>query len=327
MCLLIAVPSIIIDASILFTNSSLIPLRFPFSSIFPILGCMLGFCAITRRFRILAALIIGFIAFSFFSFKSIIPRIVFSMEEIPTSTVDPAFLSSTYLNEHGDPINLNALSSRCMLIDLFFVGCGPCELKEKMFAEVISERKENDYRIILICNGSITSFKSFSAYVKDKPKDPRMIYLYDANANIKKYLKDVNGYPHEIVFSNGNPVKSFLGFNIQSFNINKEERIRIIENSQETGPVLDLRSNVNQVKNKSLIIKNLGKKDLVIENFTTTCECTLLKMEKGIKIKYNDSLIVPIIIDKSPSDSSSKIVYISIRTNTKPAISTISFLN
>jgi hypothetical protein len=92
------------------------------------------------------------------------------------------------------------------------------------------------------------------------------------------------------------------------------------------GPTLFLKSNLTG-KQKSIIIKNTGDKDLIVENFTTTCDCTLIKLKKGEKVKPNDSLIVSVVVEKPDSSTAAKMVYISIRTNTTPAISTLSFVN
>ena len=93
-----------------------------------------------------------------------------------------------------------------------------------------------------------------------------------------------------------------------------------------TGPKLELKPNL-EGEQKSVIIKNTGDHDLVIENFTTTCECTLIKLQKGQMIAPGDSLIVPVIVEKDVSAGTSKVVYITIRTNTRPAITTLSFVN
>src|SRR5437763_16720562 len=67
-CLLIALPAIIIDVSVLITNQSLVPLRFPFSSVFPILGCLLGYLVIKRRFKFVTVLALAMVAFFIYSF-------------------------------------------------------------------------------------------------------------------------------------------------------------------------------------------------------------------------------------------------------------------
>ena len=93
-----------------------------------------------------------------------------------------------------------------------------------------------------------------------------------------------------------------------------------------SGPKLDLKSNL-QSEQKSITIKNTGNEDLVIEDFTTTCECTLIKLQKGQKVAPRDSLIVSVIVEKTVSAETSKVVYITIRTNTRPAITTLNFVN
>ena len=231
-CMLIALPSIIIDGSVLLTAPNLVPLRFPFSSIFPVLGCVGGYFVIKRKYKLAGVLALLFVLFSVVSFIYIIPRIIYSMEQVNTTPVKASFLQAKFLDRHGDSVRLDAYRSDWLFVDLFFVGCKPCVLKEKMFSELVSERKENNYRIVIICDGSISTFKAFSEYVKSKPEDSKMIYLYDFNSNIEKFLTNVNGYPHEVVFKNGVSYKSYSGFNEQSFQVNKRERIKLIENNQ-----------------------------------------------------------------------------------------------
>src|SRR5215213_8992108 len=74
-CMLIALPSVIIDGSVLLTAPNLVPLRFPFSSIFPLLGCLGGYFVIKRKYKLAGVLVLMFVLFSVVSFIYIIPRI------------------------------------------------------------------------------------------------------------------------------------------------------------------------------------------------------------------------------------------------------------
>lgn len=102
--------------------------------------------------------------------------------------------------------------------------------------------------------------------------------------------------------------------------------LMLFASCSHTGPKLELKPNL-EGEQKSLTIKNTGDQDLVIENFTTTCECTLIKLQKGQTVRPMDSLLVPVIVEKTVPPATSKVVYITIRTNTRPAITTLSFVN
>lgn len=231
-CLLIALPSTIIDTSVLITNPSLVPLRFPFSTVFPILGCLAGYFALQKKYIPVGVLATGLVAFSVISHLFLVPNIVYRMELAKTQQVDPLFLSENFLNRTGDTVSLNTYKTDWLFVDLFFVGCGPCDLKEEMFSELVSEKKSDNYKVIIICNGSISSFESFKKHVSKKPDNPNMVFLYDFKMNISRYFPNVHGYPHEMVLKQGNAYRTYAGFNEESYHVNKTERIKLIESAQ-----------------------------------------------------------------------------------------------
>jgi hypothetical protein len=231
-CLLIALPSTIIDGSVLITTPSLVPLRFPFSTLFPVLGCLAGYFALKRKYAIVGLLAIALTGLSIVSFLYIIPRFVYWMELAKTHPVNPSFLSAKFLDRNGDTISLNTAKADWLFVDLFFVGCGPCEQKEEMFSQMVSEKKNSNYRVAIVCDGSISSFEAFSKHVKNKPDNPNMVFLYDVKSNIEQYIIDVHGYPHEVIFKRGVAYKTYVGFNQESYQINKTERIKLIESNQ-----------------------------------------------------------------------------------------------
>jgi hypothetical protein len=231
-CLLIAVPSTIIDSSVLITTPSLVPLRFPFSTLFPIIGCLAGYLALRRKYTLIGLLAIAFAGFSIVSFLFIIPRFIYRMELAKTHPVNQSFLSARFLNRNGDTVSLNNYKADWMFVDLFFVGCAPCDLKEEMFSELVSEKKSGNYRLIIICDGSISTFEAFVKHVRNKSENQRIVFLYDFKSNIDQYITGVNGYPHEVIFRYGVAYKSYVGFNEESYQINKVERIKLIESTQ-----------------------------------------------------------------------------------------------
>ncbi|MFI5450850.1 DUF1573 domain-containing protein [Pedobacter sp. UC225_61] len=71
-------------------------------------------------------------------------------------------------------------------------------------------------------------------------------------------------------------------------------------------------------------IYNKGNAPLIIENFTTSCECTLLKLEKNQIINPNEKIIADIKIDKSKVGTGNQI-FLTIKTNAVPRLTSFHF--
>lgn len=71
-------------------------------------------------------------------------------------------------------------------------------------------------------------------------------------------------------------------------------------------------------------IYNNGSAPLVIENFTTSCECTVLKLAKNQIINPNEKIIADIKIDKSKIGTGDQI-YLTIKTNANPRLTSFHF--
>ncbi|MEN9598497.1 MAG: hypothetical protein RL596_808 [Bacteroidota bacterium] len=71
-------------------------------------------------------------------------------------------------------------------------------------------------------------------------------------------------------------------------------------------------------------IFNTGTENLIIENFTTSCECTELGLTKNQVIKSNDSLLVRVLVSKVQDTDNT--VFITIKTNSNPRLLSFHFL-
>jgi hypothetical protein len=82
----------------------------------------------------------------------------------------------------------------------------------------------------------------------------------------------------------------------------------------------------NDLNNRSFIIRNTGNADLIVEDFVTGCECTSLALKKDVHISSGDSIIVPVAIIPTKSFFDSiKQVYLTIKTNAQPRLTSFSF--
>ncbi len=58
----------------------------------------------------------------------------------------------------------------------------------------------------------------------------------------------------------------------------------------------------NTSKIKNITLKNIGSENLIISDFKSSCECTILNLQKNVIIKPNDSLNFDITIKGFPDD-------------------------
>ncbi len=87
---------------------------------------------------------------------------------------------------------------------------------------------------------------------------------------------------------------------------------------------LDLQGLTISGDRKRFKIFNTCAKTLVIEGFTTSCECTILNLKKGERIAPGDSLNINLNVQRK-SLYSDNLVYVTIKTNATPALLSFSF--
>ncbi len=216
----------IIDFSVVFTNIALVPVRFPFATSFLILGIILGFLLQKSiKYKIVGVLFV--LSYFLVSWIWIIPYILNRSTEIITQ-VDENYFSTNLLNEKGDTLKLESLTKKAVIIDFFFVGCPPCDEKRKMLEELKFEIPDERFKILLICDGSITEYKKFQEYAIKNPSKKDFQLLYDYSNNISRFFPEINGYPYELVFNNKKLIKSYNGFDSDAFQYSKKVRYQTI---------------------------------------------------------------------------------------------------
>lgn len=72
-------------------------------------------------------------------------------------------------------------------------------------------------------------------------------------------------------------------------------------------------------------IYNNGSAPLVIENFTTSCECSLLNIKKNQIITPNEKFTVDVKIDKEKVGKGEQI-YVTVKTNANPRLTSFNFI-
>ena len=96
---------------------------------------------------------------------------------------------------------------------------------------------------------------------------------------------------------------------------------------QKSEPVLSVDTRLlekinDTTTNSSFIISNIGNKVLIIEDFLSSCDCTIPKLQKGDSVLPGKSLLVPIQF-KRTTNKEKILIAITLKTNTLPKVKTI----
>jgi len=209
--LLITTP-LLIDSSVLLTAPNLALLRFPFATSFTISGIISGYFIYVNKKRslfIFGTMVLLYIILSYFFF---IPQIIYHIEnqKIQNLQIDRHFFDNNYITQNGDTIRLNEIINDVTSIDLYFIGCSPCIGKENAYEIIKNRINSNKYSSIFICDGTISNYDLFMNSNKKK----NLIYLFDYNKNIQKYIKRSPGFPFEFILNKYNkPIITSTGYN------------------------------------------------------------------------------------------------------------------
>lgn len=142
---------------------------------------------------------------------------------------NPKIVYNSYAKKHtrseslGKPVLFNfvdkdkkvvsdkSLKGKVVLLDFWFIGCFPCDLKMKEFEKLAAYYKDNkDVAIITVNAGFKDSFESFSKKIMSFPSN--MVHLYDSAAIIAKKL-NLQGYPTEFLLDKNGIIRDeFAGY-------------------------------------------------------------------------------------------------------------------
>lgn len=218
--ILISTP-LLIDSSVLLTAPNLALLRFPFATSFTISGIILGYFIHLNKKRWLFIFGTIVVLYIILSYLFIIPNIIYFIEnkKIQSLQIDRKFFDNSFITQNGDTIRLNDIMNKVNSIDLYFVGCSPCIDKENAYEIIKNRINSNKYSSIFICDGTLTNYDLFINSNKKK----NLIYLFDYNKNINKFIKRSPGFPFEFILNKyKEPVITSTGYNedLQSLFIN-----------------------------------------------------------------------------------------------------------
>jgi hypothetical protein len=223
-------PVLAIDLTTLFNGQMLIPLRFPFATIYPILGIITGILILLGK-RVLTALVILFsIAFSILSHMYFIPRIIWGMQNKNKPKVSVSILNDNFKTIADGLIKINdTIKSKVQLVEFYFVRCLPCESKYEILKKIREKYSKDELDIIMICDGEISPYDEFKRHQENK-KIPGITFLYDNEKKIERNIKGERGYPTELLISYNVIKYSQAGFNDESASFYYKSEVEKIDN-------------------------------------------------------------------------------------------------
>lgn len=229
---LVIIAPILVDIIVVLNNSRMYPLRFPFSSIFPILGVLLALIYTQKSKFIFKLSIVGVTIFIFFTHIFIIPRLVYySFEKsYATTKSTPNIFDFKFYTINGEAVILRDTNQvKVSIIETYFKGCAPCERKSKDLKIIKDSINNPQLKIIFICDGTITSFNDFIEHA-NMNIEPGFTFLYDKDSVLYNQF-NLHSYPFEFFTLNNKVVGTIDGYDntISGFYIKtKTERIKKI---------------------------------------------------------------------------------------------------
>jgi hypothetical protein len=207
---IIFIPVLLLDSTTLIFGQEEIPLRFPFDTLYPLAGIICGI-VFYKSMRIFFLAMTLSATFMFLAHYFIRPAIRWQMKEWRKPHYDNlTILTDSFLTISGTPIKLSdTLKAKAQLIELYFVGCVPCEQKYKVLKELSTTYKTSDLQIVLICNGEATPYPTFMKHWT-KNKFDGVTFLYDNSQLMRKY--GIGGYPTEFLFDKQKLINTDDGF-------------------------------------------------------------------------------------------------------------------
>ena len=219
---------VLIDASVLITNPERIPVRFPFSSIFPLLGACLGYLKLYGK-RAVFAIACGFTVCLLIVTSVYILRALFfysigkNAPKLPGNILEETF----YAIDERPVLLKDTNTTRNTIIECFFYGCLPCEQKKDALMRLRDATQQRQLGIIFICDGAITPFKKFQDYASDNKTDG-ITFLYDKDSVLRKKMQ-LNRYPFEVQLRDEKIVQTMCGFDKHVVDSYLTKKIAIIK--------------------------------------------------------------------------------------------------
>lgn len=227
--LALILPSTIIDISTLVTNPSLIPLRFPISTAYPIFGGIMSLMILKRhRYRwVMLCICVAAV----FLIQYFYPILIYNRFKKSTFEVvlKKDIHQLTFITVDGGAVKLaDTIKTKVHLLEFFFAQCLPCHQKIPTLKRVVKNFTENTFSVIHICDGELTKYDQFLTYAK-KNNYPGFIFLYAQDSTLRKVFGRELVFPSEQLIYSGNEfISTEMGYSPEIEKIYYDNKIKVI---------------------------------------------------------------------------------------------------
>lgn len=130
-----------------------------------------------------------------------------------------------FIDKDSNIISSSTLKNKIVLLDYWFIGCGPCKTKMKELS-YLAEYYKNDTSIVILAIDRGSGSDTFNNFQKEIKKFPDNItFAYDAYGKNAQEMS-IEAYPTEfIIDKNWKIASSLLGFGVSIASIYKKETI------------------------------------------------------------------------------------------------------
>ena len=211
--LLFLFPSLYVLVYSAFDNPSvLISLASEFVTLLPAFAIGFYFFRLRRNLRLPATvLLVGISTIYIFLLN---PQLIF--KAYSSNDINPRIeakkIDYSFISQDSSVISSSMLENKVVLLDYWFIRCGPCLKKMKELKKIASHFKgRKDVIILAVDDGLRDKFSDFLKTSKTLPAE--LDYAYDSKGRSVSEL-DIQYFPHEILLDKkGNVRHQIVGFN------------------------------------------------------------------------------------------------------------------
>jgi AhpC/TSA family len=225
--LITVIPVILLDASVLITYPALVPYRFPISSIFPVLGAVMGIFYVSKKIKSVVIMFIAYVITSFTINHVLMPGLLYNSGNNPKVYTDKNINLQhlTLTNSKNERFELTDLlaQKKITLLDFYFVGCATCINKKASLETIQATLKSEQAGVLFICDGRASKYEKFVADAKGSQD----MYYDSTGAVLKLISPSTHAYPYEVIMNAaGHIYADFSGFDTESKTIYENETIK-----------------------------------------------------------------------------------------------------
>ncbi|TAE15158.1 MAG: hypothetical protein EAZ47_08145 [Bacteroidetes bacterium] len=208
------IPIFLLDATTLIFGRQLIPFRFPYATVYPLLAIICAILVKKDKKLVVICLFVMSMIFLIVSEWYIKPAMVLKhhMANNVDNTVSSPFKNIDVITVHGKRISIaDTIRGNPTVLEFYFVGCKPCDEKLNYLKILKDSCGVKHLNIMLVCDGNATSFDNFIKNAQEQGMSGLSFFYLKGNS---QRTISIEGFPTQFTVAKGIICKKEVGFNI-----------------------------------------------------------------------------------------------------------------